>query len=567
MVFKVLSEEEISLLDVEQKVKYEEECDVYQQRVDFVNRLEELEDAKVEQYKMEMASIEIIHDREINQYKNPEFIIKTSVPVKKPNLQVVSFKSLEQNKPVLPMMMKRPRIQVVYFHQKESVRKELPLISKPVANSRNFNEVKLGQLDLPGVEKINMSMKTHKPITNNQPNLPVITKPSIYLDMNLEQFETSSNVHAKNLPEVLKTNIPNYRVAMAVETQPDLPEVLKTKIPIHKVAMAVDTRPDLPEVLKTNIPIHKVAMAVDTRPNIPEVKKMNIPIKKASMDIDTQLNLSGIKRSSIKLDISTNIDKFKKSSKIVPENLPLVLKINAPIHSVPMENSISPSLPTVNKTSIPQHSVTIPIIKAELPELQEVIKVVSNDRKPFGEMEPINDVKLTTVVKPDVNIQEFKMKSLPSVNLPKRFRPNINIKEYNGSSQSKIKVTKVPEMSIPKSTYTKDIKIGTPKLPNVREIAVKSKEFDLPDLPKPNMPVVKTSIPIINIYKPLHKESDNQENQVVTTKDYILNSIMKDSIKIPDASLVLKELLYELEGETEDLKGLEDEEQRDNDFC
>ena len=42
---------------------------------------------------------------------------------------------------------------------------------------------------------------------------------------------------------------------------------------------------------------------------------------------------------------------------------------------------------------------------------------------------------------------------------------------------------------------------------------------------------------------------------------------MKDSIKIPDASLVLKELLYELKGETEDLKGLEDEEQRDNDFC
>lgn len=520
MVFKVLSEEEISLLNEEQKVKYEEERNVYQQRVDFVNRLEELEDAKVEQYKMEMASIEIIHDREINQYQNPEFVIKTSVPVKKPNLQVVSFKSLEQDKPVLPMIMKKPRIQVVYFHQKESVRKELPLISKPVASSRDFNEVKLGQIALPGVKKINMSMKTHKPITNEQPNLPVITKPSINLDRNLERLAISSNVNTKNLPEVLKTNIP----------------------------------------------IHKVAMAVDTRPNLPEVKKMNIPIQKASMDIDTQLNLSGIKRSSIKLDINTNIDKFEKSSKIVPKNLPMFLKINAPIHSVTIENNISPSLPTVKETSIPEHSVTIPIIKAKLPELQEVIKVY-NDSKPFGEMKPIEGVKLTTVVKPDVNIKEFEMKSLPSVNLPKRFRPNINIKEYNGSSQSKIKVTKVPEMSIPKSTYTKDLKIDTPKLPNVREIAVKSKEFNLSELPKPNMPVVKTSIPIIKINKPLHNESGNQENQVVTTKDYTLHSIMKDSIKIPDASLVLNKLLYELKGETEDLKGLEDEEQRDNDFC
>jgi len=185
-------------------------------------------------------------------------------------------------------------------------------------------------------------MKTHKPITNDHPNLPVITQPSINLDMNVEQLATSSNVNTKNLPEVLKTNIP-----------------------IHKVAMAVGTRTDLPEVLKTNIPNHKAAMAVDTRPNLPEVEKMNIPIQKASMDIDTQLNLSDIQRSSIKLDINTNIDKFEKSSKIVPQNLPRVLKINAPIHSVPMENSISPSLPTVKKTSIPEHSVTIPIIKAE----------------------------------------------------------------------------------------------------------------------------------------------------------------------------------------------------------
>lgn len=566
MVFKVLSEEELSLLNVEQKVKYEEERNVYQQRVDFVNRLEELEDVKVEQYNMEMSAIEIIQDREINQYQNPEFTLKTSVSVKKPNLQVVSFQSLEQNKPVLPMIMKKPRIQVVYFHQKESARKELPLITKPVVSSRNYNEVKLEKLDLPGVEKITISMKTHKPITNDHPNLPVITQPSINLDMNVEQLATSSNVNTKNLPEVLKTNIPIRKVAMSIDTRPDLPEVLKTNIPIHKVAMAVDTRTDLPEVLKTNIPNHKAAMAVDTRPNLPEVEKMNIPIQKASMDIDTQLNLSDIQRSSIKLDINTNIDKFEKSSKIVPQNLPRVLKINAPIHSVPMENSISPSLPTVKKTSIPEHSVTIPIIKAELPELQEVIKV-NNDRKPFGEMKPIEDVKLTTVVKPDVNIQEFEMKSLPSVHLPKRFRPNINIKEYNGFSQSKIEVTKVPEMSIPKSTYTKDSKMDTPKLPNVREITVKSKEFNLPDLLKPNMPVVKTSIPIININKPLHNESDNQENQVVTTKDYTLHSIMKDSIKIPDASLVLKELLYELEGEIKDLKGLEDEEQRDNDFC
>nr|WP_294489922.1 hypothetical protein [uncultured Anaerosporobacter sp.] len=564
MVFKVLSEEEISLLNVEQKVKYEEERNVYQQRVDFVNRLEELEDVKVEQYNMEMSAIEIIQDREINQYQNPEFTLKTSVSVKKPNLQVVSFQSLEQDKPVLPMIMKKPRIQVVYFHQKESARKELPLITKPVVSSRNYNEVKLEQLDLPGVEKITISMKTHKPITNDHPSLPAITKPSINLDMNVEQIATSSNVNTKNLPEVLKTNIPIRKVAMAIDTRHDLPEVLKTNIPNHKVAMAVDTRPDLPEVLKTNIPNHKAAMAVDTRTNLPEVEKMNIPIQKASMDIDTQLNLSGIQRSSIKLDINTNIDKFEKSSKIAPQNLPMVLKINAPIHSVPIENSISPSLPTVKETSIPEHSVTIPIIKAELP--QEVIKVY-NDRKPFGEMKPIEGVKLTTVVKPDVNIQEFEMKSLPSVHLPKRFRPNINIKEYNGSSQSKIKVTKVPEMSIPKSTYTKDLKIDTPKLPNVREIAVKSKEFNLTELPKPNMPVVKTSIPIININKPLHNQPGNQENQVAITKDYTLHSIMKDSIKIPDASLVLNKLLYELTGETEDLKGLEDEEQRDNDFC
>lgn len=553
MVFKVLSEEEIALLNEEQKVRYEEEHSVYQQRVNFVNRLEELEDVNVEQYNMEISSIDIIPEREIHQYKNPELSIKSTTPVKKPNLQVVSFKSLSQNKPIIPIIVSKPVVKVVYFHQKETKPREMPIITKPVANSKNFNEVKLGHPNLAIINKIRLSPIKHKPITNNHPNLPIIIKPSINLDIDMENLVSSSHVNTNNLPRVLKTNIPINKVKMILDTQLNLSEIQKANIPVQKVNMIIDAQPSLPEMQKAKIPDHKVKIILDTQPNLPKMEKVNIPRKNASIIMTTELNLLDIQVSSVKLNINLNTEKLEESSKVAPENLPMVLKISAPVQSVLMQKSISTSLPNVSKTSIPEYLVTIPTTKAELPDLRELIEV-RNDRRPMGEIKPTKNVKLTTIVKPDVNVREFKMNSLPSINLPKQFRPNINIKEYKESKSSKIEVKKVPEMNIPKSTYAKDVTIDKLRIQKPREVAIKLKDFNLSEIPKPNMPTVITPIPSIKEH--LNNGFDSQENQVALVKDYSLNSIMKDSIKIPDASVVLQELLYELGRETEDLKGL-----------
>ena len=65
MAFKILNDEEISLLTDEQVECYQKELKIYKQREAFVEKLTKLENAEIKPYKPNLKSIDIIRERPI----------------------------------------------------------------------------------------------------------------------------------------------------------------------------------------------------------------------------------------------------------------------------------------------------------------------------------------------------------------------------------------------------------------------------------------------------------------------------------------------------------------------
>ena len=72
MAFKILNDEEISLLTDEQVECYQKELKIYKQREDFVEKLTKLENAEIKPYKPNLKSIDIIREIEFAPFISPE---------------------------------------------------------------------------------------------------------------------------------------------------------------------------------------------------------------------------------------------------------------------------------------------------------------------------------------------------------------------------------------------------------------------------------------------------------------------------------------------------------------
>ena len=86
MAFKILNEEELSLLTDEQIACYQKELDIYKQREAFVEKLTKLENAEIKPYKPNLKSIDIIREIEFAPFISPEQKRLNMKPMQKPEL-------------------------------------------------------------------------------------------------------------------------------------------------------------------------------------------------------------------------------------------------------------------------------------------------------------------------------------------------------------------------------------------------------------------------------------------------------------------------------------------------
>ena len=86
MAFRILNEEELSLLTDEQAEYYQKELEIYKQREAFVEKLTKLENAEIKPYKPNLKSIDIIREIEFAPFISPERQKLSLKPMQKPEL-------------------------------------------------------------------------------------------------------------------------------------------------------------------------------------------------------------------------------------------------------------------------------------------------------------------------------------------------------------------------------------------------------------------------------------------------------------------------------------------------
>jgi len=140
MAFRILSEEEVSLLDEEQRKQYEKELRIYRQRAAFVEQIEAYEKVRIPPYEPDLKPITVMKKFEVKPYTRPEYTVAEYKPVEKPELPIKPFKPAETGNPVLPEISKPVSTDISPVKKVENVETELQTVDKPVIPKLRFEK-------------------------------------------------------------------------------------------------------------------------------------------------------------------------------------------------------------------------------------------------------------------------------------------------------------------------------------------------------------------------------------------------------------------------------------------
>lgn len=417
MAFKILNEEELSLLTDEQIACYQKELDIYKQREAFVEKLTKLENAEIKPYKPNLKSIDIIREIEFAPFISPEQKRLNMKPMQKPELpddligkasekinisEVIksnavlkeqigfnhklfskanNFKCYEQNQYILPEFSK-PVIPDATFTKLENVLSNPVQIKKPaklnlhefiapeknkvVLSKAEISKIKIGAFVPPEKPKLDFAVNA-KPETVIKP----FEKTEFTLKAFLEVQKINVNMSTFQQPERNKPNI-------SVNVRSDF-KIVAFKIP--EIAVA-----DLPQIRKADVEIGsfqppvqpKLDIKLNTVPDVevkgfekPEFEAVKLPVIRKP-DVSRiefhapekrELRLSAIAKPSI------NVKPFKKPQDIKTE-LPEFPKVNINIGSFTKPQEIIPKLNAKVKTFKPITNFKKPELSR--PELSDI---------------------------------------------------------------------------------------------------------------------------------------------------------------------------------------------------
>lgn len=411
MAFKILDKEEISLLSDNQRLQYEKELDLYQQRAAFVERLEMLENTTIAPYEPKLKSITVINEIEVEPFKKTEYILSTCEPIAKPELKINPFVKPEQINPVLPIIAKEPDIQVKFIQKPESTQPELPVIAKPVFVEKHFIKSKI-----------------------KHPDLPKIVKPHIAV----KSFKNSERMIETDLPDVSMPSMDVVPFAMPIKTQPSLPEISVRLTKTPAFCKPEQSNMDLPTVVKPDIEIHYLKEEKPILPDLPKVPELNLEVKAAFQKPEqTNAKLPTVVKPTInvpafvktnttprlpKIPILTVQSKaFSKPEQTEPE-LPTVAKPTMKVRSFEKINHPVPSLPQIPKLSVQTKSFVRP--EHSNPELPIVTRL-HVETKTFQRLEKIQP-NIVEVQVPNIQIKSFTKLESNILQLPEKSSAKIS---------------------------------------------------------------------------------------------------------------------------------------------
>ena len=412
MAFRVLSGDELALLDEKQREQYENDLIIYQQRVAFVEQLELHENTKIEPYDPHLQSITVMDRIEKRDFTTPEYMVSLHPPVVKENIHVHPFTMIEMGAPILPELKARPEVNVKQVVVKDVSSPKLPLVNKPVTKQAvPTTQLKMGKLVKPVLTitkrpevhvrhtgkmdiaspklslhgKLTVPAKGYKKIEVGKPKLPnpveVDNKEILYTQSKIKKptltmvvkpvveagFDTP-NVKIHGIPSDL-SNIDTPKVEFKSFTSIDidkltLPEIAVDFMDIGSYTIPKQSNIALPEVAKpdSNVAFERVKpIALDAS----VLLKNRIPISLEDTKCNSIIDESLIKKlkdvkPSLSKDAKIKMEtKFFEGYNVNAAELSEVPKITAAIGNFFM----APEKPTISIATIEPLSVKVNTFK------------------------------------------------------------------------------------------------------------------------------------------------------------------------------------------------------------
>ncbi|MEE0061637.1 MAG: hypothetical protein UE295_12485 [Acutalibacteraceae bacterium] len=399
MAFKILSSDEIELLTEEQRKSYENELEIYNERVKFVEQLEKLENTVVEPYEPKLVKISAVKKAPNVAFVKPEYTVDIiDVDISSaPEMSKVKF-----DKPVtamVPKCSKTKNVSVGHIKKVEYDKPIMPQTSQVVVPDRAVEKLNQNKPSLPQVKGTNIPTKVHIELKQDKPVVPV----------------------------KIKIAVPCMTHKNSGQVKPNLPEKVRVK--------AVNQMPGVSFSIDKNAIVASNVKKTAPKVNLPEVvlpEKANPILPKSSVKFAEIKGFKGIDRKEAVLPKA-----------IIPN------QVNA---SFKQANKTKAELPVVSNISVKKASVKkIDVKKAELPSVQKT----GIPKKEFAKS-ACDMSDLPAVNAPKTNVEAYSKPEFKKLELPKVDKPIVNTSGFLKKTTAEPPKIEYPTIDIvPKKTFKK----------------------------------------------------------------------------------------------------------------
>ena len=358
MAFRILKEEELSLLTGQQREQYERELDIYQKRAAFVEQIERYESTEIKPFRPKLDFTAPPGTPDIAPYHQREYQVKLQEPAAKPEVQL-------------------------RFHKMDvDLKPEMPAVSVAAAASRELRKIE-----------------------NPEPILPVVPKPS-EIDLPIREFD---EVHAE-LPETRQERLSAPR-QIRMENLSAHISVTAPKPP--KMAALPENLPSDFRKSAVGLPDVDVPPAVFPDVRIPaEQRELKLPEVPAELKVRTpepagmpEINLSAL--PAVQKPRIREIKGFGEI-KIQPQKTPAIHVPEAKSVSFIQPDVRPEGLPVIGKASVTARNFHAPQIHVRPLERTEVKAPVLN---------PLQPVRVKKTEPPEVKSVTVRQIRFPAVHV------------------------------------------------------------------------------------------------------------------------------------------------------
>ncbi len=418
MAFKILNEEELSLLTDEQAKYYQKELEICKQREAFVEKLTKLENAEIKPYKPDLKSIDIIRKIEFAPFTSPERQQLSLKPMQKPELPDDLIGKASE------------KINISEVIKSNSVLKEqIGFNHELFSKANNFKCYEQKQYILPEFSKPVIPDATFTRLENVLSTPIQIKKPA---ELNLQNFIAPE----KNKVVLSKTAMPDIKAGAFVK--PEAP----------KLDFAVNVRPETdikpfkkPEIALTNFPQLTAAKVNMSTFQQPKRNKPNI-----SVNVRSDFKIGAFKMPEIAV---ADLSQIRKADvEIGSFQPPVQPKLDIKLNTVPDVEVKGFEKPEFE-------SVSMPVIRK--PDVSHI---------EFHALEK-REIKFAAVAKPSLDIKPFKKPQDIKAQLPELPKVNVNIGSFTKPQEIKPKLNAQIKTFKPVTNFKK-LELSRPDLSDIK---------------------------------------------------------------------------------------------------